>query len=79
MRKIEPRRVRIITMILCLIDIGVMILGGCFDNDFIVKSAYIAIAVIILFYSLYYRCPHCGKFLGREKVAFCPHCGREVG
>ena len=25
-----------------------------------------------------YRCPHCGKHLGRERGNTCPHCGRSL-
>lgn len=24
------------------------------------------------------RCPHCGRFLGRDRGWFCPHCGERV-
>lgn len=27
----------------------------------------------------YYKCPHCGKTLGRENGNFCPYCGKSLG
>ena len=34
----------------------------------------------IVIWVLYYRCPHCGRPLGRigEGGAYCPHCGKEI-
>lgn len=30
-------------------------------------------------WSLYYRCPHCGEQLGRDRyLKYCPHCGRSL-
>ena len=25
-----------------------------------------------------WRCPYCGRWLGRRRGRFCPHCGREL-
>ena len=25
-----------------------------------------------------WRCPSCGRFLGRTKGQYCPHCGKEI-
>ena len=30
------------------------------------------------FQLLFYRCPHCGKYLDRSTGPFCPHCGRSI-
>ena len=29
----------------------------------------------LVFQLIAYRCPHCGRFLGRNAGAFCHHCG----
>ena len=36
--------------------------------------------VAIVIGVLYYRCPHCGRPLGRigDSVAYCPHCGKAL-
>ena len=26
----------------------------------------------------WWRCPSCGRFLGRTKGQYCPHCGKEI-
>ena len=28
---------------------------------------------------VFWRCPGCRKFLGRDNVNYCPHCGRALG
>ena len=37
-------------------------------------AVLILLAEVLLL--LYYRCPYCGKFLGRSTGRFCPNCGR---
>ncbi|MDO5401179.1 MAG: hypothetical protein Q4F17_09410 [Eubacteriales bacterium] len=32
----------------------------------------------VLFGFLFYRCPHCGKFLGRADGGYCPFCGEKL-
>lgn len=73
----------VITLILLLIDLGVMgikLLNGNYD---VLTAAYIAAAcwivmlvcaVVKLFSS---RCPHCGK-LKLSNGKYCPHCGKEI-
>ena len=43
--------------------------------------AVIPLAVIMLvFHFLFYRCPHCGAYLGRNLPdGFCPRCGKKLG
>ena len=44
----------------------------------------IAIGTLIIFSGLmvlliYYRCPHCGRYLGREGgLTYCPYCGKAL-
>ena len=71
------------TLILFLIDLGVMglqLLNGNYD---VLRAAYIAAAcwiimlvcaVVRLFSS---RCPHCCK-LKLSNGKYCPHCGKEI-
>ncbi|MBQ3534928.1 MAG: hypothetical protein IJA56_07215 [Clostridia bacterium] len=28
--------------------------------------------------ALFWRCPHCGTFLGRSTGEYCPHCGKKL-
>ena len=43
-----------------------------------------AIGTLIMFSGLmvlliYYRCPHCGRYLGREGgLTYCPYCGKAL-
>ena len=32
----------------------------------------------IVFHIVFYRCPHCGSYLGRNTGPYCPECGKEV-
>ncbi len=31
-----------------------------------------------IFIVVFYRCPHCGKHLGRSGGKYCPYCGKEL-
>lgn len=73
----------VITLILLLIDLGVMGIKLLNGNYGVLTEAYIAAACWIvllvcaavrLFSS---RCPHCGK-LKLSNGKYCPHYGREI-
>lgn len=73
----------VITLILLLIDLGVMgikLLNGNYD---VLTEAYITAAcwIVLLVYAavrlLGNRCPHCGRLM-LSNGKYCPHCGREI-
>lgn len=46
-------------------------------------AAFSVTGIIIMvgsgvFYLVFYRCPDCGKFLGRNTGEYCPYCGKAV-
>ncbi len=48
------------------------------------SKALTALGIVLILasgviWSLYYRCPHCGEQLGRDRyLKYCPHCGRSL-
>lgn len=79
MKKITPKQIRARTFI--ILGIGLLIaLFGIAWNE---QTALIITGLLIMFSSIihhvvFYRCPHCGKFLDRSTGEFCPGCGKEV-
>lgn len=79
MKKMTPKQIRARTFI--ILGIGLLIaLCGIAWNE---HTALIITGLLIMFSSIihhviFYRCPHCGKFLDRSTGDFCPGCGKEV-
>ena len=58
--------------------IAALAIGGLFAamaNG--VVGAVMLLAALAL-YSIWWLCPHCGKFLGRKHEVHCRYCGRAV-
>ena len=70
--------VRTIVMRLYLSGGGVLLLGVCFTSMLLWAVGVVILLVGLVIHLRYYRCPACGKFLGRDAVAHCPHCGYKI-
>ena len=40
--------------------------------------ALVLCAVVVVINIVFWRCPYCGKGLGRDSGKFCQHCGKEL-
>ena len=56
----------------------VLLLGVCFKSLLLWAVGVVILLVGLVIHLRYYRCPACGKFLGRDAVAHCPHCGSKI-
>ena len=50
-------------------------MGG--ENVFFILGVVIIIASKV-FYTKFYVCPYCGRYLDRNTGDYCPYCGRDV-
>lgn len=79
MKKGTPKQVRKRTYI--ILGVGLLIgLIGLALNELV---ALIMIGLVVMFsavihHVIFYRCPHCGKFLDRSTGEYCPYCSRKV-
>lgn len=63
-------------LIVLIIIAGVMTEGTIISKIFF-YFAFADMIAVIIFASLFQRCPHCGDFL-RTYGKFCPKCGNEL-
>lgn len=79
MKKRTPKEIRTRTFI--TLGIGLLVaLGGIAMNEQVVliMMGLITMFASIIYHVIFYRCPHCGKFLDRSTGEFCPGCGKKV-
>lgn len=57
---------------------GVLLLGVRCKSLLLWAVGVVILLVGLVIHLRYYRCPACGKFLGRDTVAYCPHCGSKI-
>lgn len=72
----KPKTAKKLTIILALVGVVVMLLGY-FSSILWAVGAVVALSAIIP-NLLFYRCPHCGRMLGKNDGSFCQHCGGRV-
>lgn len=58
----------------------VVALYGAFGTgtDYVAFIGMAMMVAAMIFWIVFYRCPHCGRFLDRSTGEFCPHCGEKV-
>lgn len=78
MKKLKPKKV---WMIFWLTFGGSGILGltaVAFDSTVLSTIAMVWMFAALAFYVHFYRCPKCGRFLGRGYLNYCGHCGKNL-
>ncbi|MCI6583119.1 MAG: hypothetical protein MSH15_14255 [Oscillospiraceae bacterium] len=64
-----------------ILGIGLLValLGIAFNEQTILIMLGLSLMFLsIIHHVVFYRCPHCGKFLDRSTGEFCPSCGKKV-
>ena len=78
MRYIPPKTVRRIYAAVLIVCTIVILLGAALRSAAMMYTAAPVMLADLVFYFIWYRCPHCGRHLGRAWGAYCPYCGIEV-
>lgn len=78
MKKPKPQKMN--SIYIAVLIIGAVIgLYGAQSEEMVFFAVGMAIIVgDMLLRIVFYRCPHCGKFLDRSSGRYCPHCGKDV-
>ena len=78
MKKLTPKRVNNICLILVAIGILIALFGLSRDMLSIITIGIAVTFFSIIFNIIFYRCPHCCKFLDRSRGEYCPYCGKKI-
>lgn len=79
MKNRTPKKVRIHTFLIFFIGIVISGIGILANEEAVLCMTGIAVMFVsIIHHVIFYRCPHCGRFLDRSTGEFCPHCGEKV-
>lgn len=72
----KPKRAR--KLIYFLYIMGFLMILLCYIHIIFLPIGLAVAASSLVPNLLFYRCPHCGKHLGRSGGDYCPHCGTYV-
>lgn len=78
MKKITPKQVRARTFIILGIGLLIALCGVALEISALSMVGLLIMFSSIIHHVIFYRCPHCGKFLDRNTGEFCPGCGKKV-
>lgn len=78
MKNLSLKKINIIFCIALFVSTVIVLCGSAFENSIISFIGFSGLVGAVIFRVLFYRCPHCGKFLGRDTYRHCPHCGENV-
>ena len=72
----KPKKARKLSCFLFVIGVIIMLFGYA-DIIFLLIGLVVAVSSLVP-NLLFYKCPHCGKHLGRNGSDFCQHCGKSI-
>lgn len=79
MNKRTPKEIRKRTYITFGIGLFVAMCGIAINEQAaIIMMGLLTMFASMIYYVLFYRYPHCGKYLDRSAAEFCPSCGKKV-
>jgi len=78
MKKPVPKKVNSIFWIVFAIGCIAGFIGAFLEGTAILMIGMVAMLCSVILRVIYYRCPHCGKYLDRSTGEYCPCCGKEV-
>ena len=78
MKNLNLKKVNSIFGIALFVSIVILLCSAVFNNIVLFIIGFVCSCGAVIFKMLFYRCPHCGKFLGRDTCRYCPHCGENV-
>ncbi len=75
----RPKTAKGIYLIVLVVGLIVTLIGGLiFHSNAVIWTGGGILIAGIIFHMIFYRCPACGRHLGRNNGEFCQHCGASL-
>lgn len=72
------KSVKILLFVLLSLTVACLLIGGGLSNPvYFLLAAAFAVGYAVAYAALW-RCPFCGRHLGRSDGESCPHCGKAL-
>lgn len=72
----KPKKAK--KLIICLWIIGIVIMLFSYVNIVFLPIGIIVAVSSLIPSILFYKCPHCGRHLGRNGSDYCQYCGKPI-
>ncbi len=71
-------KVRLLMVLLSILALVLFPLASGLKNEPLMYGALFCFVLSVLVWFIFYRCPHCRKFLGQSTKTFCPYCKKRL-
>lgn len=76
--KMTLKRTQVLFIVLMLVAILIMTIASGLDSGASLAAGIVVTMLDLAMYIAFWRCPHCGRFLGRDVGDYCTHCGKKL-
>ena len=78
MEKPTPKKASFIGIVMLAVGAAIGYIGAYIEIFLLVGIGLALMIFSLIWRVIFYRCPHCNKYLDRSSGEFCPYCGKEV-
>ncbi len=78
MKKPALEYVTLYSMLILAAGALIALYGAFIEQAVLFGAGMVILLGSIVFKLIFYRCPHCDRYLDRSSGAFCQHCGRQI-
>jgi len=75
---LTPRKYHAMFLAALAAALLLLALGMALTHSLLLGAGLLLAFAAFVLRVLFFRCPHCGWYLGRRSGAWCPHCKREL-
>lgn len=77
-KELKPQQVKKLTEGAAILAVVLVLFGYWLDLIFLAVPGLLLMIAAVVLNTVLYRCPACGKHLGRDGGDFCRHCGARL-
>lgn len=78
LKELKPRQVKKVFEISAIIIVVLVAVGVITESLEVCVIGFVLMVAAMVFNISLYRCPHCGRHLGRDGGDFCRQCGAKL-